>query len=121
MLYLKIKEILQYVGIRSPHGFLMRVFGYRKTKAYNLVNNKTRNVNLDDLGEICHMLNCTPNDLLWWDNSKKLKAHEGHALMLNLTKPHKHPEWKYVHGGLPIVRLGSSKCVKFPFLKIGCA
>lgn len=93
---------MQYVGIRSPHRFLMRVFGYRNNKAYNLVNNKTRNINLDDLSEICHMLNCTPNDLLWWDNSKKLKAHEGHALILNLSKPHKNPDWKYVHAGLSI-------------------
>ena len=102
MLYLKIKEIMQYAGIRSPHRFLMKAFGYRNSKAYNLINNNTRNINLDDLSEICHTLNCTPNDLLWWDNTKKLKASETHALIINLIPPPKNADWKYIHGGLTI-------------------
>jgi DNA-binding Xre family transcriptional regulator len=102
MLYFKIKELMLYCGIKSPQRFLMKAFGYRHSKAYNLVDNRTRTISLDDLSEICQLMNCTPNDLLYWDNSKKYKMKADHPLIVNLSPPPKNVEWKEVHHQLPI-------------------
>lgn len=102
MLYFKINELLLFAGIRSPHRFLMRTFGFRNSKAYSLIKNKTRTISLDDLSEICHLMNCTPNDLLYWDNSKKVKLADNHPITQALTPPPKNVDWKNVHNNLTL-------------------
>ena len=100
MLYLKLKEEMEHVGIKSPHRFLIKFFGYRKTKAYNLVNNKTRTINLDDLSEICQLLDCTPNDLLYWKSNNKNELPEQHALATQLSEPPSKLSWNEVQVNL---------------------
>ena len=74
MLKLKLKEILLAQGKKSPQAWLQENCKLTRMKAYKLVNHKQKSIAYDDLSRICIALECTPDALFWWDNSKKLKV-----------------------------------------------
>ena len=93
MLKLKLKEILLAQGKKSPQAWLQENCKLTRMKAYKLVNHKQKSIAYDDLSRICIALECTPDALFWWDNSKKLKVMEWHPLTTKLVKPDKEADW----------------------------
>jgi putative transcriptional regulator len=93
MLKLKLKEVLLLQGKKHPVAWLQEYCNLNYKKAYNLVHNKQKSIAFEDLSKICMVLECTPDDLYWWDNSSKLKVLEWHPCSSKLTKPDKNPNW----------------------------
>ncbi|WP_320052765.1 helix-turn-helix transcriptional regulator [uncultured Acetobacteroides sp.] len=69
MLTLNLQRVFKLKGIDDATAY-MRKLGYKRTKAFNLINDKKSTVEFDDLEFLCKRLNCTPNDLLEWTPSK---------------------------------------------------
>jgi len=93
MLKLKIKEVLLAQGKKNPQAWLQNNCNITKIKAHNLINNKQKSIAFADLSKICGVLDCTPNELFWWDNAVKPKVAEWHVCMVKLTKPRKDANW----------------------------
>ena len=93
MLKLKLKEILLAQGKKSPQAWLQENCNLTKIKAHNLINHKQKSIAFEDLSRICIALECTPDALFWFDNSKKLKVMEWHPLSFKLTIPDKEANW----------------------------
>ncbi len=69
MLKLKIKEVILSRGHVYPHKWLKKHAGFGQGKAFNLLNNKQNSINMEDMTRLCLLLQCTPNDLLYWKES----------------------------------------------------
>lgn len=93
MLRLKIKEVLETQGKKSPQNWLIQYCNLTFAKAYNLVNNKQKSIAFEDLSKMCRELDCTPNDLFWWDNSSKMPLKEWHPCISKLVKPSQNSNW----------------------------
>ena len=109
MLKLKLKEILLAQGKKSPQAWLQENCKLTKTKANNLINHKQKSIAFEDLSRICIALECTPDELFWWDNSKKLKVAEWHPLSSKLSLPEKHANWTKRIEGLNPARVEALK------------
>ena len=93
MLKLKLKEVLLAQGKQNPQAWLQKHCDLSYMKAHKLVNNKQKSIAFEDLSKICNVLECTPDDLFWWDNAKRHKVTEWHPCILKLTKPSKDVDW----------------------------
>jgi len=100
MLKLKIKQVLLALGNKSPQGWLQTYCNMTQSKAYNLVNGKQKSISFADLSKICNVLQCTPDELFWWDNSAKSTIMEWHPCIIKLAKPDKEANWMLRVGGL---------------------
>lgn len=69
MLTLNLQRIFKLKGIDDATAY-MRKLGYKRTKAFNLINDRKSTFEFGDLEYLCKRLNCTPNDLLEWTPSK---------------------------------------------------
>jgi DNA-binding Xre family transcriptional regulator len=93
MLKFKVKEVLLALDKRNPQMWLRKVCGFSKTKAANIVNNKQTMINVKDFTELCYQLKCTPNDLMYWQQTERFKLEDSHPCIQKLTPPDKMPEW----------------------------
>ena len=71
MLRLKIKEAILSRGHVYPLTWLMKHAGFGQTKAFNLLNNKQNSIHIEDMTRLCLLLQCTPNDLMYWKESAR--------------------------------------------------
>ena len=94
MLSLKLKEVLAQQGKLQPYRWLTRLCGFSKAKAVNLINLKQKSIAFADLSTLCVNLHCTPNDLLYWDETKSRKLPPTHPIMTQLTPPPDIEGWK---------------------------
>ncbi len=94
MLNFKIKEILLALDKRNPQIWLVKVCGFKRTKAFNIIHNKQKTINLEDFSELCYQLQCTPNDLLYWQNNPSRMVEPTHPLIAQLSPPDEEPEWR---------------------------
>jgi len=93
MLKLKLKEVLLAQGTKKPQAWLQKHCNLSFAKSHNLINNKQKSIAYEDLSKICSVLECTPDELFWWDNTTKHKVTEWHPCMVKLTKPSKDADW----------------------------
>jgi len=93
MLRFKVKEILDATGIKAPGAWLQKHCEMSHPKAYNILNNKQKSINLRDFSKLCENLNCTPNDLLYWEETPRTKIPDTHPCMTQLTKPEPNSNW----------------------------
>jgi len=93
MLKLKIKQVLLAQGKQNPQVWLQTHCGLTYRKAFNIINNKQKSIAFADLSNICSVLDCTPDELFWWDNAVKPKVAEWHVCMVKLNKPRKDANW----------------------------
>ena len=100
MLKLKLKEMMAMQGIAKPTTWLSKTIGISYTKALRMLNNEHQTIALKDMSEICNLLQCTPNDLFYWDNAKE-KLHPSHPCVQQLVAPPKNAEWKKIFNQLP--------------------
>lgn len=87
MLVLKLKEYLTESGKQEPLKFLVKSLGIKKGKAYKLLNGKQQSINHADLSKLCLELQCTPNDLYYWQPSPSMPIRPNHPILLQLTPP----------------------------------
>ncbi len=72
--------------------------------ANNLLNNKIRNIRFDHLEKICILLNCTPNDLMAWQENAHTILHNNHPLKQMQHKPEEDNLYHTLRG-LPLQEL----------------
>ena len=93
MLKLKLKHVLLSQGRQHPTAWLQKNCNMTFSKAHNLVNNKQKSIAFEDLSKICSVLECTPDELFWWDDTKKKRLHEWHPIKAKLITPAKDSNW----------------------------
>lgn len=87
MIKLKINEILKSQGVRSPHMYLMEKFDMGYTKAYKICNNTVDKLSMRDLASLCVMFGCTPNELMYWEDTSKVTLPLSHPMKTNMYPP----------------------------------
>ena len=92
MLSYKISEILLAGGKEYPYKWLVNYCGFSRNKAYKILKMEIKSITLVDLAKLCEGLHCTPNDLMYWENTPRLTLPPGHPL-LALTPPSKKSDW----------------------------
>lgn len=100
MLKFKIRELLLSLDKRHPQTWLTKICNFTPSKANKLANNKQQSINLKDFSMLCHQLNCSPNDLLYWQNTTSLTLPPQHPCMVQLTPPDQEPEWRKILGSM---------------------
>ena len=75
MLKYNLAKLFSSKGISYPASFLMKN-GFTSRVAYTIVNNKFKNLSLEQIEQFCLMFKCTPNDLLEWLPDKSVNLEE---------------------------------------------
>jgi hypothetical protein len=99
MLEFKIKEVLQASGIKMPLIYLQKA-GFSKRKSLGLMAKTQKTVTLIDLSRLCQLLQCTPNDLVYWQPTPRFEVEATHPLMTQLQAAPKHANWLDLVGQL---------------------
>jgi len=89
MLKFKIKEKLYGTGKLYPQTWLIKHCGFGQRKAHNIFHSSQKAITLKDLSILCEKLDCTPNDLFYWENSGHTKLREDHPCITELRPPDK--------------------------------
>ena len=79
MLIFNPKRIFGLRGIERPNNFLVRN-GFTAMIASRLLANGLPHVKVGNVGRLCELLNCTPNDLFDWKPAANTTLPENHAL-----------------------------------------
>lgn len=66
---IKINEILEKQG--KSRYWLSKEVGMTHQNLTKLARNDTTSISFENLEKICKALNCTPNDILGWNDNKK--------------------------------------------------
>lgn len=66
---IKINEILEKQG--KSRYWLSKEVGMTHQSLTKIARNDTASISFENLEKICKALNCTPNDILGWDDNKK--------------------------------------------------
>lgn len=93
MLQYKINQILLAMGKKNPAVWLVKNCGFSKAKAYNIINNKQSMISLKDFSKLCDALYCTPNDLMYWQNTPAHQLQPQHPCITKLTPPEAINDW----------------------------
>ena len=93
MIKFKIKELLLAAGKPNPGRWLTTHCDFNAGKAYKFVNGKQKSITLEDISKLCENLNCTPNDLLYWEQTKSHTLPQGHPCITQLTAPNANDDW----------------------------
>jgi hypothetical protein len=72
----------------------MKVCGFSRGKAFNLLNNNQKAISLNDISTLCEMLFCTPNDLYYWENTASKRLSETHPCITQLSPPGNLDNWQ---------------------------
>ncbi len=71
MLQFKLKEVMLAAGIPNPYTWLIKFGKFSQPKATGLLKQSAKTITLKDISKLCMLLNCTPNDLLYWAVDKR--------------------------------------------------
>ena len=93
MLRFKIVEKIHANGHPRPFSFLTKMLGFGKSKATHYATDKQKQLSLADLSSLCQVLNCTPNDLLYWQQDPKKPLPAEHPCLLQLSPPAAVSNW----------------------------
>jgi len=100
MLHFKVKEVIMATGKKYPAAWLVKFCGFSMPKAYKIIKNKQQSIRLEDFSKLCENLNCTPNDLMYWKETKHTKLPDTHPCMTKLTQPDKYSDWDTIFKNL---------------------
>src|SRR5690606_31309865 len=96
MLQFKLKEVLNIRGHWSAHKWLTTIGGMNPASASKILNGKQKSLNLEHLSRICANLDCAPNDLLYWEETKKYNLGPKHRLHTELQAPPEISDWETI-------------------------
>ena len=101
MLRFKIIPHILAKGNFKPFSYLCKVVGFSKGKAANFTTDSQKSISLTDLSQLCVSLNCTPNDLFYWQQTPNYTLPEGHILLTSLSQPLQYMHWQKALKQLP--------------------
>jgi DNA-binding Xre family transcriptional regulator len=93
MLRFKIIESIKLRGYTYAFSYLVKKIGMGGGKAARYCNGKQQSISLDDLSELCRQLECTPNDLLYWQHSATHPLPPQHPIHSALQPPTSGNSW----------------------------
>jgi DNA-binding Xre family transcriptional regulator len=79
MLKFNLKPIFAARGIERPYSLLLKA-GFTKNVAHKLLNDEFATMRLRQLDKVCTILNCTPNDLIFWTPNNNETISKNHPL-----------------------------------------
>ena len=100
MLSFKIKQLIEKKGTSNAFTFLTKKCKISSHVAVKLLRNEQKSLSKKDMSSICQQLNCTPNDLFFWDN-KTANLPDDHALNAILSQPEHVTNWNIILSTLP--------------------
>ena len=93
MLQFKIVPTIMLRGHQFPFKYLVKTIGMGRNKASKFSQNTNQSISLHDLGELCRHLECTPNDLLYWQHSDTHPLPPQHPIHNALQPPPAADTW----------------------------
>lgn len=94
MLKFKIKEKLYETGKANPQAWMRKHCGFGQKKAFNMYHARQKQISLEDLSILCEKLNCSPNDLFYWEQTPRLRLPDNHPCLTQLVAPDSIGGWK---------------------------
>ncbi len=79
MLHLQVDKVMAMRGIKKSYSYLMKM-GFSHDIAKRLSTDKVSHLKMSHLSKLCEVLNCTPNDLMYYDNGGNLPLGAEHEL-----------------------------------------
>lgn len=104
MLVLNLNRIMNLRGIERVYSFLS-ANGFVHSTAWKMDNGKLSSIKINQIGQLCVLLNCTPNDLFDWKPDQKNPIGEDHALN-TLVKEEISLDLKKLLKDIPVEKLG---------------
>lgn len=104
MLILNLNRMMSVRGIDRVYNFLASN-GFVHSTASKMANDKLASIKPSQIGKLCVLLNCTPNDLFDWQPDAKNQLPEDHALNA-LVREEIAPDLKKLLRGIPVERIG---------------
>lgn len=104
MLNLNLKRMMNMRGIDRIYTLLLSN-GFSHSTASKIHHNKLSNIKISQIGKLCVLLNCTPNDLFDWQPDAKNPLPEKHALNA-LVKEEISLDFKKLLKDIPIEKMG---------------
>ena len=101
MLQFKVKEVMLAAGIPNPYTWLIKYGKFSQPKATGLLKQSAKTITLKDISKLCMLLNCTPNDLLYWAADKRQLISETHPCNTQLTPPNPDANWEQLLVQIP--------------------
>lgn len=87
MLQFKIRQAIESNGSLTPYTWLRKYCNMSTRKAHLVSTHKQASISLTDLSNLCEMLKCTPNDLLYWEQTPSSTLPGSHPCISQLTPP----------------------------------
>ena len=87
MLQFKIRQQIEATGQIKVSNFLRKVCGFSIRKTYTYSKHEQKSITLHDLSVLCEMLNCTPNELFYWEQTPSSTLPDTHPCISQLTPP----------------------------------
>lgn len=103
MLKFNFTRVFKAKGIDKPYSYLVNA-GYSASFSTRVVNNKVRQLNLDNVEKLCVLLQCTPNDVMEWTPNKNDIIGQEHPLS-SLKRIASDSQIKRILYNLPVDRL----------------
>lgn len=94
MLHFKIIHTIRLRGFIYPFQYLVKTIGMGRNKATKYTQNVHQSISLHDLSQLCRHLNCTPNDLLYWQHSDTHPLPPQHPVHNALSPPPPMDTWQ---------------------------
>ena len=93
MLRFKIIESIKLRGYPHAFNYLVKKIGMGNGKAAKYSNGQHQSISLHDLSALCRHLECTPNDLLYWQHSDTHPLPPQHPIHNALQPPPATDTW----------------------------
>ena len=87
MLQFKIIPTILLRGYQYPFQYLVKTIGMGTGKATKFMQHKNQSISLADLSALCRHLNCTPNDLFYWQENEAQTLAAEHPIHSALQPP----------------------------------
>lgn len=107
MLIFDATRVMKLRGVERKYKYLIDN-GFSHTTAANLANGQVAAVKIRHIGDLCQLLNCTPNDLYKWQPDAKNPLPETHALNA-LVREEIPLNFKKLLKDIPIEKLGEAE------------
>jgi len=93
MLQFKIVERILSKGYYKPYTYLRKMVGFSSGKAVKFSQGKQQSISLADLSHLCATLHCTPNDILYWQQTPSYTLPATHPCISQLQQPQQLASW----------------------------